>query len=351
MTQLNSEQHAGSVVPVVPDAADRAVGKVFITNASGEIGHRIVTQLLETGYVHVRIGTTLSKKLMDHMIQKGAEVVDFSWDRSETFANALSGIETVIINIPYERKWVKHFQAFLLACTNVNVKHYVKTSFYLSHVPGTRPMSFVKFHANCDEILMNMVTLDDPTFNQRSYTILAASHFMSNPTKYYGLKLRNDSNLSTIVYSASKNRAINFISPNDVAEATVRVVLSPQDHCNRIYTLLGPTSMTSRDIALLMSKFLDQKTQCVDTHLTVLRSILVSKGTPSWLVNDRIAMQQVVASGIEDTVTSVLHNDVERICGHTPESFVNYWSNTDTMIPSEKEMFYQKKTAICPSVG
>jgi NAD(P)H dehydrogenase (quinone) len=339
MTKISSIQQ-GSEVPDTDNHDRGGVGTVFITNASGEIGHRIVTQLLKTEYMQVRIGTAIVKKLMDHMVRKGAEIVDFSWDRHETFANALCGIETVIINIPFDRHWDKHFHAFLQACKDANVKHYVKISFYLSHVAGTRPMSFVKYHTNCDEMLIDMITSKEPHSSQCSYTILAASHFMSNPTKYYGLKLRNDNNQSTIVFSASKNRAINFISPNDVAEATVRVVLSPQDHSNRIYTLLGPTSMTSRYIALLLSKFLNQTTQCVDTHLTVLRSILVSKGTPSWLVNDRIAMQQVVASGIEESVTSVLHNDFEQICGHAPESFVEYWSNTDTMIPMEKEMFH-----------
>ena len=337
MAKVSSIEHVGE--PPETDNRDGVVGKVFITNATGEIGHRIVTQLLNTEHVQVRIGTSIAKRSMEHMLQKGAEIVDFAWDRNETFANALCGIETVIINIPFDRHWDKHFYSFLQACKSANVKHYVKISFYLSHVPGIRQMSFVKFHANCDEILIDTIAKDKQLSIQSSYTIIAASHFMSNPTKYYGLKLRNDNNCSTVVYSTSKNRAINFISPNDVAEATVRVVLSPQDHCNRIYTFLGPTSMTSRDIALLMSKFLDRTTQCVDTHLTVLRSILISKGTPSWLVNDRIAMQQVVASGIEENVTSALQNDFEQICGHAPESFIEYWSNTATMNPMEKEMF------------
>jgi hypothetical protein len=326
---------------------DREPGKIFITEASSEVGQKIASQLVRTGYSEVRIGLAASSSIKEvdsptiHL-EGGTniETVEFAWDREETYANALHGVKSVIITIPYKRNWYKHFSVFIKACKKVNVRHYVKLSFYLSQVPGTRQIPFVKHHTNCDKILMNMIIPDVEHVSQMSYTIVAASHFMSNPINSNGSRLSRSTDVasSTTLWNASMNRTTNYISTNDVADAVVRVVLAPQDHYNRIYTILGPEWISHYDLAILMSLYFGKPIKCVDCiNLTDYRLKFMESyiKTPQWYMKDRVAMEQIMRSGLEENIVQVIPNDFVRICGREPETFYRYLTyrrNEKTMI-------------------
>jgi NAD(P)H dehydrogenase (quinone) len=132
-------------------------------------------------------------------------------------------------------------------------------------------------------------------------------------------------------YGASKGHSCNFISPNDVADAALCVVLSPRDHYNRIYTLLGPELMTLHDITNLMSKYYGKNIESVDIGLSMYHNVLLERNIPRWKVKDLVAMQQVLASGLEKNIVRYMQNDFETICSYRPESFTEYLTRTDTM--------------------
>ncbi len=307
---------------------DREPGRIFITEASSEMGQTIASRLIQTGYAQVRIGTALTPTTFSETL-RGVEMVDFACDREETYADALKGVKSVIITIPYKRLWVKHFSAFIKACKMANVKHYVKLSFCLSHVAGTRQIPFVKHHTNCDEMLINMIIPDEEHVTQMSYTIIAATHVMSNLIQQYhtNLSCGTDVATSTTLRNVSSNPyAANYISPRDVAEAVTRVVLSPHDHYNRIYTIFGP-ELINKHLAILMSLYFGNQIKCIEcVNMTDYRHKYqeAHPETPFWYNKDQIALQQVMASGLEDHMTKVLHNDFFYICGRSPERFLDY---------------------------
>jgi hypothetical protein len=274
------------------------------------------------------------KNSLSYMTEKGAEVVDFSWSHETTYANALVGIKSVIITIPYELFWYNHFPVFLKACKKANVKHYVKLSFYLSHVHTACQIPFIRHHTNYDNMLMNLIIPDLQYLTHMSFTILSASRLMSNPTTYHTNDLSSILSSSTI-YRASNGRAANYISPNDVAEAAVRVVLSPQSHYNRIYTLLGPDLVTYQDIAMMMSKFFRKNIMYVDASSYEYRRILLQWNTPRWFVKDLVAMKNLQASGLEAAISKCMRNDFEMICCHPSESYQDYLTNTGSMTSLE----------------
>ena len=309
---------------------DREPGRIFITEVSSEVGQTIASRLIHTGYAQVRIGATITPTSFFDEALRGVEIVEFAWDREETYANALNGVKSVIITIPYKQRWYKYFSAFIKACKKAKVKHYVKLSFYLSHVAGTRQIPFVKHHANCDEMLISMIIPDEEHVTQMSYTIIAATHFMSNPIHRYRTKLSygTDVTTSTTLWNVSSNHyATNYISPRDVAEAVTRVVLSPHKHYNRIYTILGPELVTNADLAALMSLYFGKQIKCIDCiNMTDYRNKILETHSdcPLWCNKDQIALQQVMASGLEEHVANLLPNDFVRICGHSPELFLDY---------------------------
>ena len=161
--------------------------------------------------------------------------------------------------------WQKHFPVFLEECKKAGVRHLIKLSFYhaqkaddFDHVP------LVKAHGECDKMLMDMIqpsvepsmegdtdvsidyakphskcsilcfpsprifvlrtSINDEnlinfhhslfffvTFPPSvSYTILYASHLMSNPFTFQGKELYNDTKPCSY-YGASGNHGVNYV--------------------------------------------------------------------------------------------------------------------------------------------
>lgn len=313
---------------------DRNAGTIFVTDQSGVVGHRVAARLLNSGFPEVRVGSGAVESLEDTG-KLGAEIVDFRWDREETYEPALKGVKSVLLAMPYELNWYIHFPTFLKACKKAHVKHIVKLSFYHAGVKGDifHHVPLVKHHTDCDQILINQVKPDEETHPNVSYTILYASHLMADPFIFQGKELFA-TNESASLHGASQNRGVNFVSPNDVAEVIVRVLLAPHDHYDKEYTLTGPGPITDAEIADLLSKHLKKTVTYVDQTLDKFASVMTLCGDEKWVVADLVALEKIKASGTEEN-HSFVSKDVEGICGHSPESFEVYLTMTDTMTPVE----------------
>ena len=324
-------------------------GKIFITGATGVIGHRVALRLLNAGYTDVRLGTGHHKQDdLEEMNELGAEIADFSWDREESYEKALKGVKSVFCTLPYTKKWHIHFPVFLESCRKAGAKHIVKLSFYHARVSGDpfQCVPLVQEHGDCDELLVNMVKPAvevNPGFDMEfgfdflrpnmSYTILEASHLMSNPFLFQGKELRDRDHLSAF-YGASGNRGVNYVSPNDVAEVADRILMEPRKHYNKQYTLTGPEAITDLQVADLLSKYLKMPVMYVDQPLREYSTEMKLSGVPHWMVEDLVTLEKIKATGKEED-PNFLSNDVERLCGHKPESYEDYLRRTDMMTPIE----------------
>lgn len=289
---------------------DPESGKIFVTGGSGVIGHRVALRLLRAGYPEVRLGSHRPDAL-EEMNQMGAEIADFAWDKEETYEKALKGVKSVLCTVTYQKDWQVHFPVFLKACSKAGVRHFVKLSFYHARMSGDafQEVPLVKAHGNCDEQLVSLLsggglkdtlkqeTLADVSHDlsrpHMSYTILYASHFMSNPFTFQGRELRESTTLSTF-YGASGNRGVNYVSPNDVAEVAVRVLLEPCAHYNKEYTLTGPEPITDQQVADLIGKHLKKPVMYVDQPLREFTTELQLSGDPDWMVQVRVTMKMFV---------------------------------------------------------
>lgn len=150
-------------------------GKLFITGGKGIIGYRVALRLLDSGHPSVRVGFRHpDEECAQELSQKGAEVADFCWNDETTYASALEGVKIVFCVTPYVENWAKSFPAFLRACETAGVQYFVKMSFYHSRRTDEpfQKVHMVRLHGKCDELLAK---------SKIPYTILSASHFMSNP--------------------------------------------------------------------------------------------------------------------------------------------------------------------------
>lgn len=328
---------------------DPESGKIFLTGGSGVIGHRVALRLLQAGYPEVRIGSFRPDSL-EELNKLGAEIADFAWDKEETYEKALKGVKSVLCTVAYQKDWQVHFPIFLEACKKAGVRHFVKLSFYHARMSGDafQEVPLVRAHGDCDEQLVKFLTganVDhvlqgdtdvslDLARPHMSYTILYASHFMSNPFTFQGKELRESTTLSTF-YGASGNHGVNYVSPNDVAEVAVRVLLEPVAHYNKEYTLTGPEAITDQQVADLIGKHLKKPVMYVDQPLHEFTTELQLSGDPDWMVQDLAALERIKATGNEE-MREFISDDIEKICGHKAESFEDYLLMTDMMTTVER---------------
>jgi uncharacterized protein YbjT (DUF2867 family) len=302
---------------------DPHAGLILITGGQGIIDHRVLTRL--QGYPYIRLASHNSDRVAD-LNKKGVQVADFAWDRPDTFGPALVGVKSVLCTIPYTENWKDNFLPFLEACKRAGVKHFVKLSFYHArkHDDPFQNVPLVKAHGTCDDSLV---------LSGIPYTILAATHFMSNPFMFQGKELRAE-NTPAVMYGASKEKRINYISPNDVADCAVRVLLEPNKHFKKEYTLTGPISISDQLVATYLSVYLKKQVVYVEQPLQEFKENEQSHGNPKWLVDDLTSLEQLKASGLEED-PKFATKDVELICGHRAETFESYLRRTHFMTPIE----------------
>jgi uncharacterized protein YbjT (DUF2867 family) len=305
---------------------DPAGGLILVTGGTGPVGHRIALRLADAGYPTVRAG--LHNPEADETLGKlGVDVVKFDWKDEKTYAPALEGVKSVMCTAPYISNWQEKFPAFLKACEEARVKHIVKLSFFHARSSGDvfQDVPLVRAHGDCDDMLAK---------SGIEYTIIAATHFMSNPFVFQGENLRSDQKPAPF-YGASGDKGVNYVSPNDVAEVAVRALMEPKAHKNKEYSITGPEAIKDQAVAGLLSKYLNKPIMYCDQAPHTFKDTEKVAGDPEWLIADLVALEKIKASGTEEDAAFV-SLDFGSICGHDGEKFADYLTHTRTMTSIEK---------------
>lgn len=318
---------------------DIVTGRIFVTGAKGVLGSRVAQRLLNAGHPSTRIGYRNPDDLgnfADQLSSKGAEVVHFDWKDKTTYSSALDGVKIVFCVTPYTENWAQTFPAFLRACEKAGVEFFVKVSFYHARNENDiyQKCNFVRLHAACDDILSQ---------SSIPYTILSASHLMSNPLVMHHAEDAGKSKEKPIVlYGASEGKNINYVSPNDIAEAATRVIMYSKPHMRKEYTLTGLEPISEDDFAYALAKHSKRPVFYEDLPINMLvqkeEDGFTSVDDVDWKVRDFIGLEKIKATGLEEDVGFISH-DIEKICKRKPETVDDYLQATESMTPLEKWIF------------
>jgi len=122
------------------------------------------------------------------------------------------------------------------------------------------------------------------------------------------------------------------VSPNDVADAAVVVILNNKPHRNTVYNLTGPGPITDETVAKLLTQHYGTTIEYVELGYHAYKENARKRGLPEWQVKDAAAFERMKASGI-DEVSASYTKDVEKITGMKPETFADYLNNKSCMRP------------------
>ena len=122
------------------------------------------------------------------------------------------------------------------------------------------------------------------------------------------------------------------MSPNDIADAAVVVLMDRKTHRNKVYNLSGPGPITDRQVSRLLTEFYGTDIQHIEMGYHDYKKDVKARGLPDWLVRDSAEFEKMKASGV-DELSSSYSPDLEKIIGKKPETFKDYLQNKSCMRP------------------
>ncbi len=146
---------------------------------------------------------------------------------------------------------------------------------------------------------------------------------MQNVVNFYAPTIRTQG----AFYAALHDAPIAYIDVRDIAAAAARVLTS-DDHAGRIYTLTGAELLTHAGMAARIGRLIGRPVRYVDLSPADLKNAMLAQGTPAWLADALLELQQYYTDGPGASLTQ----DVREVLGRAPSDF-------DTFLREHAESF------------
>jgi uncharacterized protein YbjT (DUF2867 family) len=272
---------------------------ILVTGATGTIGSATVKALKDKG-AQFKVGARSPDKLKG----QGMEVVAFDWDKPETYAPALKGVDKVFLLPPTSDKQVEQTKMLVEAAKKEGVKHIVKLSVMGADAePG---------------IVLGRQHRDGEKAIQASglaWTMLRPTFFMDNFTNFYGVDPKKDST----VYGAWGDGKACWVDSQDLGEVAA-AALTDKKHENKVYDLSGPEALSAAEVLDILGKAFGHKYTYVAVPEEASRKGMLDMHTPPWLVEGYVELAAIIRNNWATTPAS----GVKDVLGRPARSFKQY---------------------------
>jgi uncharacterized protein YbjT (DUF2867 family) len=216
--------------------------KILVTGATGNVGLSTVRFLLdqkERDFKVVAAVRDIGKaQKLDGI--KGAQLVKFNFDEPSSYAEALDGVNKLLLIRPNQFSDVsKHIFPFLDQVEKSGVRHIV----FVSIVRAERNRVFANHRIETHLKKMNIPC-----------TIVRPSLYMQNLIKLHGQEIKNNDR----IYIPAGSGMVNYIDTEDVARVVVEL-LTKSGHEGKEYELTGQEPMDFYKIAAIFSSELGRE--------------------------------------------------------------------------------------------
>lgn len=283
---------------------------ILITGATGTIGKQVAQSLLSKG-ANVRVGLRDPAKGAE-LAEAGATVVPFDFEKPETFAPAFEGVERVFLLSPFVENFVELVEQAARAATDAGVKFIARLS-ALGADPNS-PEGLSGQHGRAEEAIKA---------SGADWAVLRPTFFQDNVLNYQAPTLAQGS-----FYGASHAGKTSYVSSRDVAEVAAAILLTPQSHAGKTYTLTGPKALSDEELAGLLSRVSGRSIAYVDLPDAQLLQGQVDAGSPRWRAEHLVALEGVKAAGWAASTSP----DVQAVLGRAPEGYADFLGRNQARI-------------------
>jgi len=270
---------------------------VLVTAATGTVGRHVVDELagLDCG---VRIATRDPAAARERF-GEDESVVEFDFDRPETWGGALEGVDGIFLVRPPGVD-TGDVRSFVDAVARVHVDQVA----YLSTLGAERNV-LIPHH----RIERHIESAAVP------HTFLRASFFLQNLHEVHAADVVERDE----IFVPAGGGETSFVDARDVGAVGARVLGEP-GHLNVAYDLTGPEALDYDAVAAAFSDALDRPIEYADPSILAFVRRMRSRGHPLGYVLLMVGIYATARLGLADRVT----DDVERILGRPPRGIRTY---------------------------
>jgi len=275
-----------------------AMSTLLVTGASGHLGRRVVEILLGSQAGKVIAGTRDPAKVAD-LAAKGAEVRVIDFDKPETLAEGLKGVDRLLLVSTDALQTRGEQQRRLVeAAARAGVKHIVYTS-----VPAARPTdkTLVADSHYWTEQALAASTIPGWTVLRNNIYAEIILVGLANALK------------SGQLYTATGGAGRNYVTREDCAAVAAAALASGFDG-KRILDVTGPAPVTQDEIAAWASAIAGKAVTHLPLPPEALRQGMIAAGLPDFYADALVTFDVDAAEGYHAITTPV----VKDLAGREP---------------------------------
>lgn len=278
---------------------------ILITGATGNVGRGLVKQL-SAQKVPYRAMVRSPKAAEALAALEGAEVVVGDFDKTETLAHALRGIERAFLLTSSSERAEDQQSNFVDMARRSGVEHIVKLSQWAASPDS--PVRFLRYHAAVERKIRE---------SEMAYTFLRPNLFMQGLLAFKEAIIGQGR-----FFAAIGNAKVSAIDVRDIASAAVAALVE-RGHEGKIYDLTGPEALSHREMAEKLSAALGRQIDFVDVPPGAMREALSAAGLPAWQADGLIEDYAHYSRGEAAEVTT----GVRDATGRLPRTFDDFASD------------------------
>ncbi|WP_138494445.1 SDR family oxidoreductase [Paenibacillus pinistramenti] len=272
---------------------------ILVTGATGNIGLYAAKWLQEKGRV-VKAAVTRPERAKA-IIGPGIEAVRFDFLNPETYRDALAGTDRILLIRPPALNKPEQLYPFIDAARSEGILHIVFVSLL-----GAERNPFPPHHRIEKYIRQSGI----------GYTFLRPSFFMQNLTGPHRMDIKEHSD----ILIPAGHAKVSFIDTRDIGEAAARILIEPERHNGRSYSLTGPEALTYSDAAHIFSEVLGRRITYSNPSLSKFRKAMLSRGLPKGYVNVMAVLYLTTRFGMASRVTT----ELEGLLGRPPVQLAQF---------------------------
>jgi len=263
---------------------------ILVIGGTGKTGRKVANKLKTSGH-HVRIGSRTASP-------------SFDWDNSETWTNALEGMDKVYITFQPDLAVPGALEA-IEELTKKAKQCHIKKLVLLSG-KGEREAEL------CEQVVIH---------SGLDYTIVRASWFNQNFSESFFL----EPILEGFVALPQAEVKVPYVDTDDIADVVVEALLH-KEHNGEIYQLTGARLLTFKEVIQEISDATKRDIAFTPIALPAYTNVMKQQGVPAdfvWLI------EYLFSEVLGNPNNSEITDDIEKILGRKPKDFSEYIKETE----------------------
>jgi uncharacterized protein YbjT (DUF2867 family) len=270
---------------------------ILVTGASGLSGSAIIHEFARQGYpVRALVRNRAKAQALETL--PTVEIVEGDMLRPGTLADALSGVERVLLISTADQQMVETQCAFIDAAREAGVRHIIKFSGAESGVGfNQRNFRFTRMHEDVEHYLEQ---------SGLAWTHLRPSQFMQVYLREAPTIIAQDA-----LFLPMENARLSPIDIEDIAKIACALLRNGREHEGKSYDMTGPESLSMTEVAEQISRAVERNIRYVNITPAERRQALLARG----------GISAYFANALDEQVSERLKCAESRICLDAHKAF------------------------------